>query len=176
MSNDEVQAERVAWIKRMRKGQGLATKREDVPLSLFGAESWEELVANLTDAHLLMASSRARAAIGLALNVHTPSAVIPDLPGANLSQRRENALRGVSSGQSLRTLMRDEERGAELLAESLDRLLEPWSYVDVVGSAITRLEIALRRADTAKLYEPDAVRRALKILDSGKSQPRRTDV
>lgn len=112
-------AERIDWIKKLRRGRGLLGKPKDVPLDLFNVSNLPA-VYNVVRSVLVLSPHLAELkAIGIALGVG------PGLDNTNLTERREVTMESL--GVSLRTVMRLEEQGAEILDGYFDMLKNPHS-------------------------------------------------
>ena len=120
-----VNEDRVKWLKLLRKGHGITRFPVDFPFELFGVTDWHSFIDRLTVLLNQIPNWPAKQAIEYALAYHRAfdwkGWVDNDQEGHSrgiwdeqLQQRRETI--AARLGVSLRTVMRLEEQGAELLA------------------------------------------------------------
>lgn len=109
--------ERIGWIKKLRKGNGLLRRNDNVPLDLFNVSTFEEIREVVREVYTLSPNVAEVKAIAIALGIG------PRLHNTNLSDRRKysTAMLGVSS----RTVIRLEEVGAFILDSYFEMLGNP---------------------------------------------------
>jgi len=119
-----INEERVKWMKLLRKGQGITRFPEGFPFELFGVTDWHSFIDRLTVLFNQIPDWPAKRAIEYALAYHRAFDWKIDVDSGGdgthkgyweekLSDRRETMT--VRLGVSVRTVMRLEEQGAELL-------------------------------------------------------------
>lgn len=130
---EEANPERLAWILKLRKGHGLRKERSDVPLDLFGAKDWMGLITTFKRATMRLPKSKPLYAITEALDFPVAWGNVSDgrgnafdehwrhAPATLLKERREDAAEMLDT--SLRTLMRLEAVGAELLDQAIGQII-----------------------------------------------------
>jgi hypothetical protein len=122
----EINEDRVKWIRRISKGRGLMDLPEDFPFDLFGVQDFNGLYDLLHRAQIQMPRWKSTAAIFNALGYLQALEKrhgFEERENPNLDSRRR--VHAVVNDVSVRTVMRLEQSGAELLDEYVGRLIAP---------------------------------------------------
>ena len=111
---------RAAFLRWLAQGEGMTEQRlwlmSDVTEQLFGTGQGDDVYALITSAYNTLVRSEFRDAIGNALGIDYDG---PDEQAGSLSERRDYYR--YKHGMSPRTVIRHEDKGAQLLAKQIEQ-------------------------------------------------------
>lgn len=157
-------------LKRIRRGRGIFGKQSDSTLEGLGVENWDQLFQMINWFEAVYRQKPSAVAIVLALGIENY------VRKQNLTERREGAAQDLEV--SLRTVMRLEEEGAELLADFIYRLTNPnavlaWSYATRSLNLVRLAKFIADNTDSAAASKLDeaatAIEEASELLRSSLS-------